>query len=86
MRTLLQITDPQNQEENPDPHEPNVLLLGTPGKQESAWQAALRNLSDLEEPPEALDNQGMLTYIKKLATYVSDLASNFLGFVRDAEA
>ena len=28
----------------------------------------------------------MLTYIKKLATYVYDLAENFLGFTRDAKA
>ena len=69
-----------------DPHEPKVLLLGTPGKQYSAGQAALRNLSELEEPPVAPDDQGMLTYIKNLATYMSDLAVTFLGFARDAEA
>ena len=28
----------------------------------------------------------MLTNIKKLATYVSDPAANFLGFANDAEA
>ena len=28
----------------------------------------------------------MLTNIKKLATYVSDLAATFLGFAHDAEA
>ena len=28
----------------------------------------------------------MLTYTKKLATYVSDLAATFLGLARDAEA
>ena len=32
MRTFFQIIDPQNQEENPYPHETKVLLLGTPGK------------------------------------------------------
>ena len=86
MRTLFQIIAPQNQEENPDPHEPKVLLLGTSRKQESSGKSDLRNLSDLEEPPEAPNNQGMLTHIKKLATYVSDLAANFLGFACDAEA
>ena len=28
----------------------------------------------------------MLTYIKKLATYVSDLSATFLGFAHDSEA
>ena len=36
MKTFFQITTPQNQEENPDTHETKVLLLGPPGKQESA--------------------------------------------------
>ena len=40
----------------------------------------------MEEPPEAPDNQGMLTYIKNPATYVSDLAATFLSFSRDVEA
>ena len=44
LRTFFQITAPKNQEDNPDPHEANVLFLVTPGKQESAGQAALRNL------------------------------------------
>ena len=48
-------------------------------------QVALKNISELEEPPEAPDNQGILTYIKKLATYVSDLAVTFLRFSRDVE-
>ena len=39
-----------------------------------------------EETPEAPDYQGVLTYIKNLADYVSDLVANLLGFVRDAEA
>ena len=39
----------------------------------------------MEEPPEAPDDQWVLTYIKKLATYVLYLASNFLGFARKAE-
>ena len=39
----------------------------------------------MEEPPEDLDNQGVLTYIKKLDTYVSDLADTFLGFACDLE-
>ena len=60
--------------------------MGKPGKQESAGKAALRNLSESEETPEAPDNQGMLNYIKKLATYVSDLTATFLGFTRDGEA
>ena len=69
-----------------DPHKPKVLFLVTPFKQDSVGQAALKNLSELEEPPEAPDDQGVLTYTKKLATYVSDLASIFLGFARDEEA
>ena len=36
MRTFFQITAPQNQEENFDPHEPKVLFLGTPVKQDSS--------------------------------------------------
>ena len=67
-------------------HETKILFLVTPGKQDSSGQAALRNLSKLEEPPEGPDNQGVLTCIKKLATYMSDLAATFLGFTRDAEA
>ena len=64
MRTFFQITAPQNQEENLGPHKSKVLFLGTTGKQDSAGQAALSNLSDLEEPSEAPDNQEVLTYIK----------------------
>ena len=86
MRNFFQITAPQYQEENPYPNKPKVLLLGTPGKQESTGKAALRNLSELEENQEAPDNQGMLTYIIKLATYISYLAATFLGFARDVEA
>ena len=85
MRTFFQITAPKNQEEHSDPHEPKILFLGIPGKQESAGQVDLRNLSELEEPPEAPYDQGVLTYIKKLATYVSYLAATFLGFARYAE-
>ena len=59
--------------------------MGTPGKQESAGQSMLRNLLELEEPPEAPYDQGLLTYIKKLAAYVSDIAATLLGFVQDAE-
>ena len=44
------------------------------------------NLSDLEEPSEAPDDQGVLTYIKKLATYVYYFAATLLGFTHDAEA
>ena len=40
----------------------------------------------MEEPPEDPDNQGMLTYTNNLSNYMSDLASKFLGFSRDAEA
>ena len=85
MRTFYYITAPQNQQENSDPHETKVLFLGTTVKQESAGQANIMNQSDLEELPEYPDDQGMLIYIKKLATYVSDLVDTFLGFVRDAE-
>ena len=46
----------------------------------------LSNLSELEEPQEAPDDQGVLNYTKNLSTYVSDIASTFLGFARDAEA
>ena len=60
--------------------------MGTPGKQESAEKSALRNLSEFEEALEDPDNQVILTYIKKLATNVSDLAATLLGFTRDAEA
>ena len=86
MRNFFQITTPKNQEENPESHETKVLFLGTPGKQESERNATLRNISELEEPPEDPDNQGMMTYIKKLAIYVSDLAASFFGFARYAEA
>ena len=55
-------------------------------KQDSSGQAALRNLSELEEPLETPNDQGMLTYIKKLATRMSDLVATFLGFAHDAEA
>ena len=40
----------------------------------------------MEDTPKALDDKGVLTYIKNLATYVSDLVATFLGFSRDAEA
>ena len=40
----------------------------------------------MEEKPEAPHNQGILTYIKKLATYVSDLAATFFGLARDEKA
>ena len=69
-----------------DPHELKAILLSKPGKQNSTRQSDPRNLSELEEPPEAPGNEGVLTYIKKLATYVSDLAVTLLGFARDAEA
>ena len=39
----------------------------------------------MEEPPQAPYDQGLLTNIKNLATYVLDPAANFLGFTRDAE-
>ena len=42
MLNFFQITAPQNQEENLDSNEPKVLLLGTPGKQESDRKAALK--------------------------------------------
>ena len=86
MRTFFQITAPQNQEENLVPHKSKVLFLGTTGKQDSAGKSTLRDLLELEEPPEAPDNQWMLTYINKIATYVSHLEATFLGFKRDAEA
>ena len=57
MRAFFQITDPQNQEDNFDPHEPQVLFLVTPGKQDYLVQAAPRNLSDLEEPPKSPENE-----------------------------
>ena len=62
-----------NHENNFDPHEPNFILLGALGKKDSTGKSDLRNLSESEEPPEAPDEQGVTTYIKKLATYVSDL-------------
>ena len=40
----------------------------------------------MEEPPEAPDDQGVLTYTIKLDPFMSDLASTFLGFARYAEA
>ena len=52
-KDLLQITSPQNQEENPDPHKPKVLLLGAPGNHESTGKDVLRNISEFEEPPQA---------------------------------
>ena len=86
MWKIYQITAPQNQENNLDPHESNVLFLGTHGKQASDGQVDLRNLSELKEPPEDPYDKGILTYINNLTTYVLDLTSNFLGFTRDAEA
>ena len=86
MRNFFHITATQNQEKNLDPHESKVHFLGKPGKQESAEQAALRNLSELEEPQKAPYDQGVLTYIKKLNTYVLDIADTLLGFACDAEA
>ena len=86
MRNFFRITVPQNQEENLDSHESRVIFLVTPVKQESAGQAALRNLSELEETPEAQYYQGVLTYIKNLATYVSDFEATFLVYARGVEA
>ena len=40
----------------------------------------------MEEPLEDPENQGMMTYIKGIVIYMSDLAATFLGFTRDAEA
>lgn len=59
---------PQNQEKYLYPHEPKVLLLGTLGKEESESQVSLRNLSELEAPLKYTDDQGMLTYTKKVST------------------
>ena len=59
--------------------------MGTLGKQELFWEAALRNLSELKESPESPYDQRMLTYIKILATYGLDLAATFLDFACDAE-
>ena len=67
-------------------HKHKVLFLGTICKQDYSIQASLMNLSDLEEPSEAPDDQGVLTYIKKLATYVYYFAATLLGFTNDAEA
>ena len=86
MRAFFQITDPQNQEDNFDPHEPQVLFLVTPGKQDYLVQAAPRNLSDLEKPPKSPENEWVLTYIKTLATYMSDRVATSLVFTRGAEA
>ena len=69
-----------------EPHEPKVLFLGTPVKQEYSRQAALRNISELVEPPEDPDDQVVLTYIKRLDTYMLDLGGAFLSFAGDAEA
>ena len=44
IQEFFQITANQNQEEKTDPHEPKVLLLGTPGKYESAGKADISNL------------------------------------------
>ena len=64
MRNFSQITDPRKQKNNSDPNELNVLFLGTPFNQEYAGQATLRNLSELEDPPEYLYDQRELNYIK----------------------
>ena len=40
----------------------------------------------MEEPPEAPYDQGVLNYIKILATYMSYIAATLLGFARVAEA
>ena len=40
----------------------------------------------MEDTPKALDDKGVLTYIKNLATYVSDFVATFLVFARDVEA
>ena len=66
MWTFFHITAPQNKEENQYIYETKVRFLGTPGKQESAGKADLRNLSKLEEPLESPNNQGMLNNIKIL--------------------
>ena len=80
MRTFFQITSLQNQEENLDPHELKVLFLGTPVKQDSVGQADIRDLSELEEPPESTDNQGVLTYTKKISYLRAGSFCHFLGF------
>ena len=70
MRYFFRIEAPQKQEKNLDPYEPKVLFLGTLVKCESTGHADLRNLSELEETPEAPDEQGLLTYINQVAAYV----------------
>ena len=60
--------------------------MGAPGKQESTGKVDISNLLELEETSEAPDDQEVLTYIKRLATYVSDLVAAFLGLTCDAEA
>ena len=60
--------------------------MGKTGTQESAGQAALRNLSELEEPLEAPYYQGILTYIKNSATYMSDPAATLLYLGHDTES
>ena len=44
MQTFSQITTTQNQEEKPDPHEPKVILLNKPYKNNSSGKVNLRNL------------------------------------------
>ena len=83
---IFQINAPDNQENNLDADEPKVLFGGTMGKQVSTGQANLRNVSESEEPPEDLDDPGVLTYIKRLTTYLLDLADTLLGFTRDPKA
>ena len=62
-----------------------MFFLGNLGKHNSAGQTALKNLFELKELPEDPGDQGVLTYIKKLSTYVSDTVATLLGFARDAE-
>ena len=86
MRIFFQINDHPKEGKNSDSHGPKVIFLGTSGKQDYERHTALRNLSYLEETPEAPYYQGMLNYIKELATYMSDLAAILLGFASDVEA
>ena len=62
---FFQISAPQKQENNLGPHEPKFHFLVIPGKQESAGQADLRNLSELKEPPEDPDDQGLFLISRK---------------------
>ena len=87
MQKSFQLNAPQKQESGTLYfHEPNFLFINKSGKRANPYRSAMKILYELEETPKSFDAEWLLAYTKKLASYVSNLASKILGFTQYAEA